>query len=206
MIHRAGTPLPASFPASVFQPACATAEANAVELVEERGLTDFTGREVARRAGVSHGAPRRYFPTLESLLAAVAVRGFAMLGNDLGHAAGELPETDARARLMAIAQRYVRFAVDHPALFEVMFRHDLLANSGQGLRAHSTDVFAVAQGAVAAVIDVEGTDLVAERTAVDLWAGIHGLATLAARRAIEVIATDPVEVLVERQVRAHLGA
>ncbi|MEU0061112.1 helix-turn-helix domain-containing protein, partial [Streptomyces sp. NPDC006334] len=34
-----------------------------VELLAEQGVDALTLREIARRAGVSHGAPRRHFPT-----------------------------------------------------------------------------------------------------------------------------------------------
>src|SRR3954467_13102434 len=41
-----------------------------VELLAEAGTDALTLREIARRAGVSHGAPRRYFPTHHALRAA----------------------------------------------------------------------------------------------------------------------------------------
>jgi AcrR family transcriptional regulator len=50
-----------------------------VELVTSEGASAVSLREIARRAGVSHGAPRRYFPTHLDLLSAIARRGFADL-------------------------------------------------------------------------------------------------------------------------------
>lgn len=47
-----------------------------VALVAAEGAQALTLREIARRAGVSHGAPRRYFPTHLELLSAIARRGF----------------------------------------------------------------------------------------------------------------------------------
>src|ERR1700761_6741217 len=55
-----------------------------VELVTSGGTASVSLREIARRAGVSHGAPRRYFPTHLELLSAVARRGFASLGAEPG--------------------------------------------------------------------------------------------------------------------------
>ena len=43
-----------------------------VELVTAEGVQALSLREIARRAGVSHGAPRRYFPTHLELLSAIA--------------------------------------------------------------------------------------------------------------------------------------
>lgn len=50
-----------------------------VDLVTSEGVHALTLREIARRAGVSHGAPRRYFPTHLELLSAIARRGFTEL-------------------------------------------------------------------------------------------------------------------------------
>ena len=54
-----------------------------VELLEEEGLAALSLRAITRRVGVSHGAPRRYFPTHNSLLAAIAATGLADLAGRL---------------------------------------------------------------------------------------------------------------------------
>lgn len=46
-----------------------------VELLEEGGIAAVGLRAITRAAGVSHGAPRRHFPTHVSLLAAIADAG-----------------------------------------------------------------------------------------------------------------------------------
>ena len=66
-----------------------------VELVTSGGTAAVSLREIARRAGVSHGAPRRYFPTHLELLSAVARRGFADLAAKLGEAAAGSAEDPA---------------------------------------------------------------------------------------------------------------
>ncbi|NHA01313.1 helix-turn-helix transcriptional regulator [Nocardioides sp. W3-2-3] len=43
-------------------------------MLEERGLGGISLRSIASAAGVSHGAPRRHFPTYDALLAAIARR------------------------------------------------------------------------------------------------------------------------------------
>ena len=66
------------------------------QLLEDAGISAVTVREVARRCGVSHGAPRRHFPTLALLLAAIAEMCFDELHHHLTNAKGGLKET-ARA-------------------------------------------------------------------------------------------------------------
>ncbi|MDY7088920.1 MAG: TetR-like C-terminal domain-containing protein [Actinomycetota bacterium] len=166
-----------------------------VLLLDEQGLAGFTGREVARRAGVSHGAPRRYFATLAALLSAVAAAGFADL-----RARMSLNEAgDPRTELLRVSVAYVDFARERPAMFELMFRHDLLEGSGERLREHSTPIFeAVVRLVARAGVREPGL------TAVDLWAGVHGLAVLASRRALGLITGETPVALLERQLAAHL--
>ncbi|MFF0248815.1 TetR/AcrR family transcriptional regulator [Streptosporangium sandarakinum] len=99
-----------------------------VELVTAGGSASVGLREIARRAGVSHGAPRRYFPTHHALLSAIAHRGFADLAARFA-AAGEGTATP-RERLRAIGAAYVAYAVENRGMFELMFRHDLLDGDG----------------------------------------------------------------------------
>ncbi len=102
-----------------------------VSLIEEEGLASLSMREVARRAGVSHQAPYHYFPDRESILAAVAARGFALLDEHLTQARGEAVGASDALERAAIA--YVKFACDYPAHFRIMFRPELvtLANHHQ---------------------------------------------------------------------------
>ena len=65
--------------------------AAATVLIEEAGLGAFTLRECARRAGVSHAAPKNHFATAEDLLAEIAARGFERFVAELAQAADAVP-------------------------------------------------------------------------------------------------------------------
>lgn len=67
-------------------------------------------REVARRAGVSHNAPYRHFPSREALLTALAADGFVEFAQRMASAGGQ-----------AMGEAYVGFALEHPQLFRLMF-------------------------------------------------------------------------------------
>ncbi len=82
-------------------------------LLDEGGVAAVSLREVARRAGVSHNAPYRHFPDREALLAALAGEGFAELSRRMAL----LPS----ARLEALGQCYVGFALEQPGRFALMF-------------------------------------------------------------------------------------
>jgi AcrR family transcriptional regulator len=108
-------------------------------------------REIARRAGVSHGAPRRYFPTHLELLSAVARRGFVGLAAKLGEAAAGSAD-DPRARLAALGRAYLDFAASNRGRYELMFRHDLLESSRLGLREVTLPLFRMVTALVADAI------------------------------------------------------
>ena len=57
-----------------------------VTLLEAGGPEHLGLREIARQAGVSHGAPRRYFPTHRQLLVAIVRAGLIDLVADLSRA------------------------------------------------------------------------------------------------------------------------
>ncbi|MFE7302283.1 TetR/AcrR family transcriptional regulator [Streptomyces sp. NPDC057579] len=154
-----------------------------VELVLTEGSTSLGLREIARRAGVSHGAPRRYFPTHHALLSAIARRGFADLGAEF--TAALAAETTPRAQLQAVARAYVGYALERRGMFELMFRHDLLDSTQQGsdpprLRETTLPLF---ERVVALVAQCRAErHRAAEEpptvTAAALWSNLHGLAQL----------------------------
>lgn len=91
----------------------------AVDLIGEVGPRAFTLREVARRAGVSHNAPYRHFPSKNDLLIAVASEGFDRLTVAMNKslAKGKNP----LERLQLCGCGYVDFALHWPHHFLVMF-------------------------------------------------------------------------------------
>src|SRR5471032_1050231 len=94
--------------------------AHAEKTVRERGVEAVSLRELAREAGVSHGAPRRHFADRQALLDALAESGFQRLGAEL-RAAIEGAGEDFQARLAATARAYIHFATRDAALLELMF-------------------------------------------------------------------------------------
>jgi AcrR family transcriptional regulator len=94
--------------------------AEAERTLREEGVEGLSLRELARRAGVSHAAPRRHFPDRQALLDALGEAGFVRLGEEmLGAVADAGPDRETQLRAMAVA--YVRFAVHDSALLDVMF-------------------------------------------------------------------------------------
>src|SRR5215471_5003962 len=98
----------------------------AARLVADRGADRVSLRELAREAGVSHAAPAHHFTDRRGLFTALATQGFQLLAQALIDARGDF--TDA-------ALAYVRFAIDHPGHYQVMFNKSLLDASHPDLAA-----------------------------------------------------------------------
>jgi AcrR family transcriptional regulator len=181
-----------------------------VDLVTTEGVGALGLREIARRAGVSHGAPRRYFPTHQSLLSAIARRGFAELADRFAASTGVTAEP--RDQLRALARGYLGYALERRGMFELMFRHDLLDGANQGtaqppLRESTLPLFQ----RIVALVARTGRPA-PELTAAALWSNIHGIAQLWLWNSLPLALGDtsasgatPLDALVDAALDAHLG-
>lgn len=128
--------------------------------LEKRGIGALSLRDTARQAGVSHNAPYRHFSDREALLAALAAEGFAMLRERLrGKPAREMGEA------------YVRFALERPQRFRLMFGGVLPPASHPQLGAAAQ---AVHEALAEAFRELPRPELAAAAA----WSLVHGLAHL----------------------------
>ncbi|GAA4228106.1 TetR/AcrR family transcriptional regulator [Actinomadura meridiana] len=158
--------------------------AAAVEAITERGPADWSLRELARRAGVSHAAPAHHFGDKAGVLTAVAAEGYTRFADALEAAGDDLHETGLA---------YIRFAVGHRAYFEVMFTPALYRPDDPDLTAARSRADRVlARG----VHGVSPGDPGAERNAgLAAWSIVHGFAHLWLSGAIaDELGDDPVAV------------
>ncbi|CAB3758746.1 TetR family transcriptional regulator [Burkholderia puraquae] len=94
----------------------------ALDTLQEQQGWQFTLREIARRANVSHSAPYRHFPDKAALLHELALIGFDRLRDDL--AASVDPAADAPDVLLALAYAHLAFGQRNPDLYRLMFAAD----------------------------------------------------------------------------------
>ena len=154
-------------------------------------------RELARRVGVAPSAVYHHFADKDALIAAVATEGFATLGA----AQRALTAEDPRERLVALGMGYVRFAVEHPGQFGVMFRAELKdAARYPALAAAADETFAVLLDATTA-LDPSASP---ER-ALALWAMAHGLAELVRRGPLVAKLGERWPAFVETTLRREVG-
>ncbi|MFD3457056.1 TetR/AcrR family transcriptional regulator [Streptomyces sp. NPDC058691] len=152
----------------------------ALAVLDEEGVEGLTLRAIARRADVSHGAPLKHFPHRAALLSAVATAGFRELNASAEAAVRDCADdASARARLRAGARGYVHYALGQPAMFTLMFRHDLLDPRDRELSRVSLSAFDELLVLVRAA-QTDGWHPAADPRALTgaLWSGLHGLVQL----------------------------
>jgi len=153
--------------------------AAAEAVIAERGVDGFSLRESARRAGVSPAAPGHHFKDARGLLTAVAAAAFRDFGDALEAASGD-GDGDGDARVRAMGLAYVRFALDAPARFELMWRRALLDQGDPDLDAAASRAFTILDRAArgeGAARDGPGDPALAPSIAA--WSIVHGFAHLA---------------------------
>jgi AcrR family transcriptional regulator len=145
--------------------------------IEQKGLADLSLRSIAARVGVSHTAPKNHFDGLRGLLTAIATVGFERHAAEMRRDVEDQPP--GKARLAAACDGYVRFALDHPELFKLMFSSTLCDAEDPTLKKASWASYEVLRE-VAHGLDWDKADAPGSpwRTELMLWNMVHGYATL----------------------------
>lgn len=145
--------------------------AAAVAAIPDVGPAGLSLRDLARRAGVSHAAPAHHFGDKAGLLTAVAVEGYELLAEALTAAQQSTDD------FLELGVAYVRFAVEHRAHFEVMFRPDLYHRRDPDLLvAQERAGAALYAGAGSVPTGRRGEDV--RVAGVAAWSLVHGFASL----------------------------
>ena len=149
--------------------------AKAAGLVADRGADGISLRELAREAGVSHAAPAHHFTDRRGLFTALAAQGWRMLAEALA---------GARPDFIAAALAYVRFALDHPGHYAVMFDRSLVnSDDPELLTAENAAGAALAHGVGTLKDPRAKAD--PPSAALAAWSLVHGFAMLRLNESID---------------------
>ena len=164
---------------------------NAQAILAETDSWDFSLREVARRAGVSHNAPYRHFPDKEALLSAIRIAGYEALGERSARAIQGL--TAPVDLLAAMGTAYTAFGIANPALYRLMFGRGLAtAEEPSPALRHAISVArsglhgVILAGATDGSFAIDPDDVGEVRAGfIGAWSLVHGLTLLTIDRLIE---------------------
>jgi AcrR family transcriptional regulator len=149
--------------------------AKAASLVAERGADAISLRELAREAGVSHAAPAHHFTDRRGLFTALAAQGWRLLSDALA---------DARPDFIDAALAYVRFALDHPGHYAVMFDRSLVDPDDAELKAAQNSAGVELRQGVGTLKDPHAK-ADPQSAALAAWSLVHGFVMLRLNEAID---------------------
>jgi AcrR family transcriptional regulator len=156
-------------------------------LLDEDGPAALSLREIARRAGVAAPSVYHHFANLDAISVALAEEGFTELVARL-----EGAPANAKGQLAEVGLAYVRFAMDNPGLYRLMFGEGLKTSS-----AESQTVQKLRERAYERVKTGLRARLPEEEVATGalyLWSLVHGLALLIIDDRLDTYA-DPEKVI-----------
>jgi AcrR family transcriptional regulator len=152
----------------------------AIALLEREGSVALTIRGVASALDLAPNALYRYYPSRETLIAAVAnevaKRLLAAINQalDTENARREPPDVNARSRVRALADVYAEFARANPALYETLMTDTSGAEAGLPRPLGHDELW----NKVIEVLTPLSGSANAPSAAVTLWGMMHGMWTL----------------------------
>lgn len=140
----------------------------AEEILVSKSLDAVSMRELAKLAGVSPGAPYYHFKNRSGLILALCQRGFTQLGKDLSKA-------QARGGITSMAEAYLEFAQENPALYQLMFSTEATQDEiADQLHPYADPVFGLL---VKEVAKEQGSNR-NKLTPISIWCFMHGIVSL----------------------------
>ncbi|WP_029013193.1 TetR/AcrR family transcriptional regulator [Niveispirillum irakense] len=98
--------------------------AAACTFVAREGHEGLSMRRLAEEVGVSSAAPYHHFPDRRALLIEVALEGYRTMF--AGTEQESVSPTEPRARLFQTLRHFIRFAVQNPHMFTLMYESELV--------------------------------------------------------------------------------
>ncbi|PHR60338.1 MAG: TetR family transcriptional regulator [Robiginitomaculum sp.] len=146
--------------------------------LSENGIESFSLRAVAKRAGVSHGAPAHHFTDVRGLLTALTAIGYERFVRAQNHRQ-QLAKSDPKSQLVASGLGYIDFAMQNPALFRLMFSSEKPDRSNERLAISARSAFDKLVTDAQNIHDADPYhDPIAMMDVMATWALVHGLADL----------------------------
>ena len=146
----------------------------ALHQVELGGPEAISISALAKTLGVSQPAPYKHFADRESLLMAVTAQAFRQFSTMLREA---IEKPSKRSKLSRFAQVTFDFGLRRIGIYRLMFASRIIASAPKDSELHSatTETF----GLLLEALEAPAVGLLRERTALKIWAALHGVVMLA---------------------------
>jgi AcrR family transcriptional regulator len=151
--------------------------AAAEQLINEKGAENFSLADACRLAGVSTAAPYKHFRDRDQVLEEITARGFDTF------AIRSMQAVEARGvgtleGITAMAQAYVAFAVEHQAVFRLMFGQNPVLKTAEIVQAYGNRCLGRVIEQIAIFCEKNAIQGDSKLLGVQVWTFVHGTASL----------------------------
>ncbi|TVT62628.1 TetR/AcrR family transcriptional regulator [Amycolatopsis rhizosphaerae] len=152
----------------------------ALHVLETEGAAALTIRRIAADVEYTPPIVYQYFANKDALVLELVAHGYRLMTEEVGRAAAEEPDIDRR--MLRVASEYVRFADEHPHLYQAM--NDTTVDA-DGRRLAALPTINLLLGLLATWSDAHGVVLADSADACEIvWGTLYGIASLGRHDAI----------------------
>jgi AcrR family transcriptional regulator len=171
-------------------------------LISEAGLSGLSAREVARRIGYSPGTLYNVFENLDDLVLHIEGR----IIDDLAKELQAVPRDGTpKEQALALGRAYLKFTSEKPKLWNLLFEHHLPPGTDvPPWYQQKLDGLMQRVEAVVSELLPDGKPEDVRRSAHVLWAGVHGISSLATADKLSVVTKEGAGTLVDLLVATYL--
>ena len=172
-------------------------------IIEVNGLAGLSAREIARRIGYSPGTIYNMFQNLDDVVLHIEARVLDALDERLTAA---LADGAPEEKVSRLAEAYLGFTHERPKLWNLLFEHYMPADSQtpawyqQKLELLMSRV----ETAMAPLFPADA-EMDRHRAARVLWAGVHGITSLATANKLSNVTTEAASLLVRDLIKNYLA-
>lgn len=172
-------------------------------IIETNGLAGLSAREIARRIGYSPGTIYNMFQNLDDVVLHIEARILDDLDQRLLSALDGGPPEEKVSRL---AEAYLAFTHERPKLWNLLFEHYMPADS-QAPAWYQQKLELLMSRVETAMAPLFPDDAVMERqrAARVLWAGVHGITSLATANKLSNVTSEAANLLVRDLIKNYLA-
>jgi AcrR family transcriptional regulator len=129
---------------------------------------------LAKQLGVSQPAPYKHFADREALLAAVTTEAFRQFTAILRRS---ITKPSKRSKLSRLAQTALDFGLRRHGIYRLMFASRIMASAEKSSELHVAAVETF--NLLLEALEAPAVELLRERSALKIWAALHGVIMLA---------------------------
>ncbi|MEO1206082.1 MAG: TetR/AcrR family transcriptional regulator [Pseudomonadota bacterium] len=169
-------------------------------LIEEKGLSGLSAREIAKRISYSPGTIYNAFQNLDDVILTIEARMLDRLDDRLKAVSSN---KDGQSFTLNMALTYLDFTQENKNLWNLLFEHYLDKSEAPDWYQEKLDELMgnIERALTATMPGAPRSDI--QRAARVLWAGVHGITSLASADKLSNVSKDAAQVLIKDLVETY---